>query len=158
MKYNHFISTIIVTISLSFLGLIFYVHFSNNSKIEYDFFNLEGESVNFDKYKEKYSILTFTFTSCPTTCPMINKELNKLSLIYGDKINIVTINVDPDNDTAENINRFMNVKDYSWDVLLGNKVEIEKVMKNMLYSDRKLEMPGYHLPNLHLMNKNFDYI
>ena len=89
---------------------------------------------------------------------MINKELNKLSLIYGDKINIVTINVDPDNDTAENINRFMNVKDYSWDVLLGNKVEIEKVMKNMLYSDRKLEMPGYHLPNLHLMNKNFDYI
>ncbi len=158
MKYNNFIIIIITAVSVCFFGLIFYVSLFDNSKVKYDFYDLDGNPVKFDRYKDKYSILTFTFTSCPTTCPMINAELNKLSLKYKNKINIISINVDPDNDTAENINSFMNTNQYSWDILVGNKVEIEKVMKNMLYSDRKLEMPGYHLPNLHLMNKDFDYI
>ena len=158
MKYNNFITVIISVVSLCFLGLIFYVSLSDNSKVKYEFYDLDGQSVKFDQYKDKYSILTFTFTSCPTTCPMINVELNKLSLRYEDKIHIISINVDPDNDTPENISRFMNMNKYDWDVLTGDTSEIEKVMKNILYSDRKLEMPGYHLPNLHLMDKNFEYI
>ena len=158
MKYNNFITIIISAVSLCFIGLIFYVSLFENSKIEYEFYDLDGQSVKFDQYKDKYSILTFTFTSCPTTCPMINVELNKLSLKYEDKIHIISINVDPDNDTPENISSFMKANNYAWDILVGNKTEIEKVMKNMLYSDRKLEMPGYHLPNLHLMNRDFDYI
>jgi len=145
-------------VCLVLLGLIFFTSLFNESNIEYDFYDLDGNSIKFDKYKEKYSILTFTFTSCPTICPMINVELNKLNEMYGDKINIVSINVDPQNDTPDNIKFFMESNNYDWDILVGSIGEIEKVMKNMLYSDRKLEMPGYHLPNLHLMNRKFDYI
>ena len=141
-----------------FLGLIFFVNFFLSPSIEYEFYDLEGNSVNFDKYKQKHSILTFTFTSCPTTCPMINAELKKLKLKYGNKINILSINVDPKNDSPDRIKEFMNLNDYDWDILTGSISEIEKVMEFMLYSDRKLEMPGYHLPNLHLMNKDFDYV
>ncbi len=155
MKYNNFI---IIVVCLVLAGLVFFTSLFNESNIEYDFYNLDGDSVRFDKYKEKYSVLTFTFTSCPTICPMINVELSKLSKMYGNKINIVSINVDPQNDTPDNIKKFMKSNNYDWDILVGNRVEIEKVMKNMLHSDRELEMPGYHLPNLHLMNKNFDYI
>ncbi len=141
-----------------FFGLIFFVNFFSSPNIEYKFYDLDGNSVNFDKYKQKYSILTFTFTSCPTTCPMINAELKKLKFKYGNKINILSINVDPKNDTPDRIKEFMILNDYDWDILAGSTSEIEKVMEFMLYSDRKLEMPGYHLPNLHLMNKDFDYI
>tara|TARA_Y100001960_G_C14473973_1_gene728339 strand:+ start:118 stop:663 length:546 start_codon:yes stop_codon:yes gene_type:complete len=155
LKYNNFI---IAVVCLVLFGLVVFTSLFGKSEIEYDFYDLDGNSVKFDKYKEKYSILTFTFTSCPTICPMINIELNKLSKLYGDKINIVSINVDPQNDTPDNIVKFMKSYNYDWDILVGKRDEIEKVMKSMLHSDRKLEMPGYHLPNLHLMDKNFDYI
>ena len=141
-----------------FFGLVFFVNFFSSPSIEYEFYDLEGSSVDFDKYKQKHSILTFTLTSCPTTCPMINAELKKLKLKYGNEINILSINVDPKNDSPDRIKEFMNLNDYDWDILTGSISEIEKVMEFMLYSDRKLEMPGYHLPNLHLMNKDFDYV
>ena len=52
----------------------------------------------------------------------------------------------------------MLLNQFDWDILVGDNIEIEKVMKHMLHSDRKLEMPGLHLPNLHLMDRKFEYI
>tara|TARA_A100001011_G_scaffold399620_1_gene509156 strand:- start:1883 stop:2221 length:339 start_codon:yes stop_codon:yes gene_type:complete len=89
---------------------------------------------------------------------MINLELAKLSYKFKDNINIVSINVDPDYDTDELLLNYMSSNQYDWDVLKGEVSEIERLMKNKLYSNRKLSSPADHLPNLYLMDKNFNYI
>tara|TARA_Y100001970_G_C14136591_1_gene804604 strand:- start:500 stop:1033 length:534 start_codon:yes stop_codon:yes gene_type:complete len=148
---------LILVVSVVIITLIF-IESNNSDSLTYSFYDLNGELVDFNEYKGKYSILTFTFTRCPSICPMINYELNKLRFKYQDNINIISINVDPNNDTPENIRNFISLNQYEWDHITGDISESEKVMKNMLYSDRSLENPMDHLPNLHLMNADFEYI
>ena len=90
---------------------------------------------------------------------MIHKELIKLRKEFNDEINIVSINVDPENDTPESLKKYMKDNDFDWDVLIGDTGEINKVMNVMLdRPNRKLTKPADHLTDLYLMNKNFDYI
>ena len=160
MKYNN-----LLTISVSLLILAILSTISCESNVTendlniYKFKSLDGEVVDFSDYKGKYTLLSFSFTRCPSLCPMIHKELIKLREEFNDEINIVSINVDPENDTPESLKKYMADNNFDWDLLIGDVKEIEKVMNIMLERpDRKLSSPHSHLPNLYLMNKNFDYI
>ena len=157
MQYN---KILILVVSFVMFGLIFYTGCeSKKNVVSYDFKDLDGKKVNFKEYTGKYSILTFTFTSCPSTCPMIHKELIKIKNKYNDKINIVSINVDPENDSPESIKKYMETSGFDWDVLIGDVNNIEKVMNIMLdRPNKKLTKPADHLTFLYLMNKDFEYI
>ena len=160
MKYNNLLT---LSVSLLIVAILSTVSCeSSKSKTDlssYNFMSLDGERVKFEDYKGKYTLLSFTFTRCPSLCPMIHKELIKLRNEFNDEINIVSINVDPENDTPESLKRYMDDKNFDWDVLIGDTGEINKVMNVMLdRPNRKLTKPADHLPDLHLMNKNFDYI
>ena len=160
MKYNNLLT---LSVSLLIVAILSTVSCeSSKSKTDlssYNFMSLDGERVKFEDYKGKYTLLSFTFTRCPSLCPMIHKELIKLRNEFNDEINIVSINVDPANDTPESLKRYMTDNNFDWDLLIGDVKEIEKVMNIMLERpDRKLSSPHSHLPNLYLMNKNFDYI
>ena len=163
MKYNRML---ILAISLVIFGLIFILTGCESKKkptkqsdVSYNFQNLDSKKVDFKDYKGKYSILTFTFTSCPSICPMIHKELLKIRDNYKNQVNIVSINVDPGNDSPESIKKYMKDNRFDWDVLIGDVKNIEKVMNVMLdQPNRKLSSPASHLPNLYLMNKDFEYI
>ena len=164
MKYNNIL---ILAVSLVIIGLIFTFTGSSNSEqsrsasaeISYDFKSLDGEKVEFADYRGRYSILTFTFTRCPSICPMIHKELVKIKDEFQNSVNIISINVDPENDSPESIQRYMIDNGYDWDVLIGDVSNIEQVMNIMLEQpNRKLSSPDLHLPNLYLMNKDFEYI
>ena len=53
----------------------------------------------------------------------------------------------------------MTMNQYDWDILVGGQKDIERVINNMLHQpNRKFESPDQHPAELHLMNKNFDYI
>jgi len=157
MKYNNIL---ILAVSLTIIGLIFSTTGCETpQKITYNFKSLNGEKVSFSEYKGKYSILTFTFTRCPSICPMIHKELVKIKDEFQSSVNIISINVDPENDSPKSIKRYMIDNGYDWDVLIGDVSNIEKVMNIMLEQpDSKLSSPDRHLPNLYLMNKDFEYI
>ena len=68
----------------------------NSNNADYSFYSISGDLVDFDDYKGKYSVLTFTFTRCPSICPAINLDLAKLRYKYGDNINILTISFNED--------------------------------------------------------------
>ncbi|MAV63981.1 MAG: SCO family protein [Pelagibacteraceae bacterium TMED124] len=158
MRFNNFLIFFIAV----FFGVIIFLTNTTSKDIssssnQYIFYN-NGNNESLEKYKGKYTILAFTFTRCPSICPMINLELAKLSYKFKDNINIVSINVDPDYDTDELLLNYMSSNQYDWDVLKGEVSEIERLMKNKLYSNRKLSSPADHLPNLYLMDKNFNYI
>ena len=132
---------------------------SENNLSDYNFRSINGDRVDLSKYRGKYSLLSFSFTRCPSICPMINKELVKLKNQFQDDINIVSINVDPDNDSPESLKKYMKDNGFDWDVLVGDIKEVDKVVNVMLARpDKKISSPSDHLPNLYLMNKNFEYI
>ena len=160
MKYNNLLT---ISVSLLIVAILSTVSCENNTEkndlIVYNFKSLDGEKIDFANYEGKYSILSFSFTRCPSLCPMIHKELIKLRKEFNDEINIVSINVDPENDTPESLKKYMKDNDFDWDVLIGDTGEINKVMNVMLdRPNRKLTKPADHLTDLYLMNKNFDYI
>tara|TARA_Y100001970_G_scaffold264827_1_gene351816 strand:+ start:199 stop:726 length:528 start_codon:yes stop_codon:yes gene_type:complete len=123
-------------------------------------YNLDEKLISLDDYKGKYSVLAFTFMSCPSICPMTNTELSRLEEKYGDIINILTINVDPKNDTIEKLKKYMDDNNYNWDVIVGDMREVEKIIGGILFypePKKYTEMPGLHPPGLHLMNEDFGY-
>ena len=85
MKYNTLLIFVI------FAALIPITCISNDSD-QLGLYDLDNNLVSFEDYKGKYSVIAFTFTSCPSICPKANTELNRLNEKYGDAINIISIN------------------------------------------------------------------
>ena len=152
-KFNNFL-IIVISVIVVLIVLIT----NDNLREPYSFYSLDQTLINLDDYKTKYTIVSFTFTSCPVLCPATNLSLSKLEYRYGDSINILTINVDPENDTPERIKTYMDSQSYGWDVLVASYQDIEAFSKLKLYSNRKLTSPADHLASLYLMDKEFDYI
>ena len=153
MKYN---TILIIILLLAIFSTVFVV----SQSAEERFYDLDGERVSLKDYKGKYSILAFTFMSCPSICPMTNTELSRLKEKYGDKINLITINVDPLNDTPEKLRKYMSTNNYSWDAIVTDMNEVKRVIGDILfYSDpeKYIESPAFHPPGLHLMDKDFKY-
>ena len=158
MKYN---TILILAVLLGFFVVIFASPWDLENTNPKGFKDLDGKVVDFDKYKKKYSILVFTFMSCPSICPMTNQELARVKNKYKDNVNIVSINVDPKKDTPSKLKEYMQSNNYDWDILIADKKSIKDLMENILHYDRAdqyLESPAYHPPGLHLMDKNFKYM
>ena len=115
MKYN---TILILIVLLSFFVIMFARPWNVEDANPEGFKNLKGEIVHFDKYKKKYSILVFTFMSCPSICPMTNQELVRLRTKYENNINIIAVNVDPQNDTPSKLKEYMKSNNYDWDILI----------------------------------------
>ncbi|MFO0579332.1 MAG: SCO family protein [Polyangia bacterium] len=67
----------------------------------------EGRAVRFydDLIKNRVAIINFMFTSCPSICPPMTQNLVKvqklLADVLGERAVMISISVDPDNDTPE---------------------------------------------------------
>ena len=79
------------------------------------------------------NLLFFGFTNCPEVCPT---TLGKLQNIIGDvnlnnkKIKIIFVTLDPDRDTIENLNNYLEGFDKIVIGLTGKIDEIRKFSKN----------------------------
>ena len=160
MKIN---TILIVAVLLALFAILFTLdsEIPDKSNKIIELYDLDGERIDFQKYKGKYSVLVFTFTSCPSICPMTNNELVRLHERFGGQINLVAINVDPIKDKPEKIKEYMAANNYNWDVLVGDMNDVGKVISDILSypdADDYIKGPAYHPPGLHLMNKDFKYM
>jgi len=54
-------------------------------------------------------VLTFIYTTCPSICPVISQTLSQLQSKLGadrDKVHLVSISIDPENDTPERLRAY----------------------------------------------------
>ena len=94
-----------------------------------------GRSVRLSDYRGKVVLVNFMFTKCPDYCPTLTAVLANVqdSLMregLGDRVQLLSITVDPENDTPELLRRFaaaMHVDTSAWDFLTGSGDEIEDV-------------------------------
>jgi len=106
-----------------------------NKVPDFEFVNQNGDTVTNEDLLGKVYIVDFFFTTCPTICtPMsrnmaqINKELNK----YDDYV-AVSISIDPENDSPEVLKEYAAKYDAQpgkWQFLTGDKMETFALAKN----------------------------
>ncbi|HLR41704.1 MAG TPA: SCO family protein [Pseudogracilibacillus sp.] len=107
-----------------------------------------GEEVDFADLPKRARIVEFMYTRCPDVCPVTTLEMAKLKTqleedgIWGDKVEFMTITIDPERDTTETMqdyaNRFeVESDDDGWLFLRGSEEDTRKIADkfNFLYRD-----------------------
>lgn len=105
-------------------------------------------------------IASFFFTSCPTICPKLMQQMKEVHKRFNnkqDKINFVSITVDPEQDTPEVLLEYMKkmgINHPNWFCLTGGEKAIYDVVvqKMKVHVGEKQEIEGaqgiYDIPHL----------
>lgn len=94
-----------------------------------------GHNVTLSDHRGKVVLVNFMFTKCPDYCPTLTAVLANVQaeLIedgLGDRVQFVSVTVDPENDTPELLRRYaeaMHVHADGWNFLTGDATQIDKV-------------------------------
>lgn len=99
--------------------------------------NQDGREVTWStEYKGSVLLVNFIFTSCPSVCPLLSKQMEKVQtrlLTAAPIIRLVTITVDPGNDTPEVLKAYgkqYGARFRSWSFLTGDLMQIHDTVVN----------------------------
>ncbi len=94
------------------------------------FTNQYGKKVTLDSARGKIIVMDFFFTSCPTICPGLARNMKKLQQSFQKNDSIVqfiSVSVDPERDSVPRLRAFADKYDANhdnWWFVTGNKKEI----------------------------------
>lgn len=119
---------------------------------DFTFSNQEGKAVGRNQMEGKITIVDFFFTSCPSICPVMSGEMERVNDIFRDeaKVRIMSISIDPEYDTSEILMKYAKehgAKAGKWDFLTGSKDETYQLARC-----------GFVLPTLDGMGVPDDFV
>ncbi|MBK9927186.1 MAG: SCO family protein [Anaerolineales bacterium] len=92
-----------------------------------------GTSLQLSAMRGKIVILFFGYTSCPDVCPTTLAELNQalglLSKDDAEQVQVVFVTVDPQRDTPQRVQEYVNHFNSSFIGLSGTEDELSKTWK-----------------------------
>jgi protein SCO1/2 len=96
--------------------------------------NYTGAPVNLSSFRGKAVLVTFVYTHCPDVCPLIVSNLAAAQRQLGPRasqLRIIAVTVDPKNDTAGAVRRFLVERDAAgrMDYLIGTRHQLLFVWK-----------------------------
>lgn len=96
---------------------------------EFTFVNQDSVYVSNEDFKAKVYIAEFFFTSCPSICPIMNKNMKKIEEQFGNRedFGIASFTIDPEHDTPKVLKEYAerySVFSQNWHFLTGDKEEI----------------------------------
>lgn len=88
-----------------------------------------GEAFSSEQMKGKVHVIEFFFTTCPTICPIMNRNMREIEdKFFGNpNFGIVSITIDPETDTPEKLKEHaeeLGVKSSNWHFLTGEREDI----------------------------------
>ncbi len=102
----------------------------------FSFVNQDGKSVTQESLKGRVTIINFIFTNCPLVCPeMTGITAELVDRLKGTPVQIMSISVDPDHDTPEQLKEFAQTfgADLSrWQFLRGEKRAVWDMVRSGL--------------------------
>lgn len=92
----------------------------------FELIDQNNEKVSNETYKGKVYVLEFFFSTCPSICPIMNKNMVSIqNEFFGNpNFGIASITINPDYDTAAVLKEhaaLIGVKSSNWHMLTGNK-------------------------------------
>tara|TARA_B110000902_G_scaffold262628_1_gene339886 strand:- start:804 stop:1490 length:687 start_codon:yes stop_codon:yes gene_type:complete len=111
---------------------------------DFSFINQNNDTITNDSLAGSIYVANFFFTSCPSICPTMTRNMSYLQdkLSVYPNIRFLSHTVDPDNDTPEMLLSYVNsmrqknvsVDLSNWDFVTGDKDELYKIAKSYLCS------------------------
>ena len=123
-----------------------------------------GKVVDIKDFKDTPTLLFFGFTHCPEVCPTtLSNLLNNIELLEKNKKNyrVLFVTLDPERDTINNLNNYLQNFNSSVIGLTGELNEINKFAKNWnIYWEKVSEGDDYtinHTATVFMINKNGNF-
>ena len=107
--------------------------YGENKKVpDFKFVNQNGDTISNKDYLGKVYVIEFFFTTCPSICPIMNKNLVEVEKELGENkdFGIVSISIDPQHDTPEVLKQYAEnygIDNPNWNFLTGDKEDIYKL-------------------------------
>ncbi|CAM4210195.1 SCO family protein [Gillisia hiemivivida] len=104
--------------------------YGENKKVpDFQFVNQNGDTISNKDYLGKVYVVEFFFTTCPSICPIMNKNLVEVEKELGknEDFGIVSISIDPVHDTPEVLKEYAEnyeIDNPNWNFLTGDKEDI----------------------------------
>lgn len=130
-------------IGISFIILLFGIwavpkivaNFSNKEMAiigevpSFEFVNQDGETINNQSYQGKVYVAEFFFTTCPSICPIMNRNMVKIqNEFYGNpELGIASFTINPEYDTPAILKSYAEsykITNPNWHLLTGDKTAI----------------------------------
>ena len=95
-----------------------------------------GQPLGSSELKGQPYLISFFFSSCPTICKQLNKQIQQLDeQLRNENVRFVSVTVDPENDTPEVLSRY--ARDFRatvdrWVFLTDKREEIAKLGEGVL--------------------------
>ena len=131
---------------------------------EVNLFSHLGKIVNIKDFKDTPTLLFFGFTHCPEVCPTtLSNLLNNIELLEKNKKNyrVLFVTLDPQRDTINNLNDYLQNFNSSVIGLTGELNEINKFAKNWnIYWEKVSEGDDYtinHTATVFMINKKGNF-
>lgn len=96
---------------------------------QFEFINQEGDTITNEDYKDKVYLVEFFFTTCPTICPIMNKNLVEIQDEFNNRedFGIASFTIDPGHDTPEVLNEYAQnygIDHPNWNLMTGDREKI----------------------------------
>ena len=98
----------------------------------FSFTNQYGDTVTEKIVEGKIYVTDFFFTSCPTICPVMKRQMLKVYKEFKDNPDVMILShtIDPEHDTPEVLNKFakdLGIEGKQWQFLTGPKDKIYEI-------------------------------
>lgn len=131
---------------------------------EVNLFSHHGKIINVKDFKDTPTLLFFGFTHCPEVCPTtLSNLLNNIELLEKNKKNyrVLFVTLDPERDTINILNDYLQNFNSSVIGLTGEIDEINKFAKNWnIYWEKVSEGDSYtinHTATVFMINKKGNF-
>jgi protein SCO1/2 len=104
---------------------------------EFTLTNQDGQRASLSALRGKVVAITFIYTTCVDTCPLLTAKMaslqGRLGRDFGPRVQFLSISVDPARDTPEVLKRYAEThgaQGAGWTFLTGTPAEIRTVAKH----------------------------
>ncbi|WP_299222774.1 SCO family protein [uncultured Psychroserpens sp.] len=129
----------------------------------FSFINQNGKTITNKDYEGKVYVVEFFFTTCPTICPRMNRNLVQIQNTFSDFENfgVASFTINPTRDTSEVLKSYADnygITNPNWHLMTGDQemiYELANVGFN-IYAGQNEEVEGgfEHSGNFALIDKN----
>lgn len=118
---------------------------------DFKFYNQDNEVVTSAILDNKIYVTDFFFTSCPTICPIMKRQMQQVYEKFKGTPDFILLShtIDPEFDTVEVLNKFakgLGAETSQWQMVTGDQDEIFAMAKHyMLGAMKKDDVPGGYI-------------
>ncbi|WP_431132398.1 SCO family protein [Psychroserpens mesophilus] len=151
--------------SEGFVSDLMFLNINGNPKKvpSFSFKNQNGETITNQDYEGKVYVVEFFFTTCPTICPRMNKNLVQIQNTFTDfeDFGVASFTINPDYDTQDVLKAYAEnygITNPNWHLMTGDKetiYELANVGFNIYAGENPNVEGGFeHSGNFALIDKN----